>query len=68
MKFLSSMAETEFREQGTRLLLTTANQEKRPTLDTTVREWRTGRGGHVTEDITKNLTRKIGHGYCKTAG
>jgi hypothetical protein len=25
------------------------------------------RGGHVTEDITKNLTRKIGHGYCETA-
>jgi hypothetical protein len=26
------------------------------------------RKGHVTEDIRKNLTRKIGHGYCGTAG
>jgi hypothetical protein len=24
-------------------------------------------GVHVAEDITKNLTRKIGHGYCESA-
>jgi hypothetical protein len=24
-------------------------------------------GGHMTEDIPKNLARKIGHGYCETA-
>jgi hypothetical protein len=54
------------------------SREKRPlstraSLNTIVWEWRKGREGvrrgkdHVTEDITKNLTRKIGHGYCETA-
>jgi hypothetical protein len=25
------------------------------------------KGSHMTEDITKNLTRKTGHGYCEIA-
>jgi hypothetical protein len=65
------MAETEFREQGKASSQHNGHPGKRTSLNTTVREWRKGRGekgaGHVTEDITKNLTRKIGHGYCETA-
>jgi hypothetical protein len=66
------MAETEFREQGKkRPLSTTATQERGQV--STRPSWSgerdgKGRGGcHVTEDITKNLTRKIRHGYCETA-
>jgi hypothetical protein len=64
--FLNSIAETEFREQGKASTQHKGQLGKRPSHNTTVRERRKGMG-HVTEDITKNFTRKKGHGYCETA-
>jgi hypothetical protein len=71
-KYLSRMAETEFRDQGKMSTQNNGHPGKRAILDTTVREWRKGRkgerkGGQETEDIIKNITRKLGHGYCETA-
>jgi hypothetical protein len=58
------MAETEFRERGNTSAQHNGQLGKRACLSTTVCEWGKGRegeriGGHVTEGITKNLTRKI---------
>jgi hypothetical protein len=60
---LNSIAETEFREHGKASTQHEGQLGKRTILNTAFRDWRKER----TEDITKNLTRKIGHGYCETA-
>jgi hypothetical protein len=65
------MAETEFRDQEKAFTQHKGQLGKRPSYNTAQRvEKGKGRGemgwGHMTEDITKNLTRKIGHGYCET--